>query len=86
MKDCEGGHKIWTREGNTFTAHPVQIGITNGINTEITQGASEGMVVVTEATIGNMPGGNVSPEGGQEGGGEQSPFMPSHPGSKKKGK
>lgn len=44
------------------------------------------MVVVTEATIGNMPGGNVSPEGGQEGGGEQSPFMPSHPGSKKKGK
>ncbi len=58
----------------------------DGINTEITQGASEGMVVVTEATIGNMPGGNVSPEGGQEGGGEQSPFMPSHPGSKKKGK
>ena len=86
VKDCEGEHKIWTREGNTFTAHPVQIGITNGINTEITQGASEGMVVVTEATIGNMPGGNVSPEGGQEGGGEQSPFMPSHPGSKKKGK
>ena len=86
VKDCEGEHKIWTREGNTFTAHPVQIGITNGINTEITQGASDGMVVVTEATIGNMPGGNVSPEGGQEGGGEQSPFMPSHPGSKKKGK
>ena len=57
VKDCEGEHKIWTREGNTFTAHPVQIGITNGINTEITQGASEGMVVVTEATIGNMPGG-----------------------------
>lgn len=86
VKDCEGEHKIWTREGNTFTAHPVQTGITNGIHTEITQGASEGMVVVTEATIGNMPGGNVSPEGGQEGGGEQSPFMPSHPGSKKKGK
>ncbi len=29
VKDCEGEHKIWTREGNTFTAHPVQIGITN---------------------------------------------------------
>ena len=51
VKDCEGEHKIWTREGNTFTAHPVQIGITNGINTEITQGASEGMVVVTEAPL-----------------------------------
>ena len=86
VKDCEGEHKLWTREGNTFTAHPVQTGITNGINTEITGGASEGMVVVTEATIGSMPGGNVAPEAGPDGGGEQSPFMPSHPGSKKKGK
>lgn len=86
VKDCEGEHKLWTREGNTFTAHPVQTGITNGINTEITGGASEGMVVVTEATIGSMAGGNVAPEAGPDGGGEQSPFMPSHPGSKKKGK
>ena len=35
VKDCEGEHKIWTREGNTFTAHPVTVGITNGVNTEI---------------------------------------------------
>ena len=35
VKDCEGEHKVWTREGNTFTAHPVKIGISNGVNTEI---------------------------------------------------
>ena len=27
--DCEAEHKIWTLEGNTFTAHPVKVGITN---------------------------------------------------------
>ena len=56
MKDCEGEHKLWTREGNTFTAHPVKIGISNGVNTEIISGINEGTVVVTEATIGSMPG------------------------------
>ena len=27
VKDCEGKHKLWTREGTTFTAHPVEVGI-----------------------------------------------------------
>lgn len=84
MKDCEGEHKVWTREGTTFTAHPVKIGISNGISTEIVSGISEGTKVVTEATIGAMPGENVAAEGNQEGGGERSPFMPSRPGEKKK--
>lgn len=84
VKDCEAEHKVWTREGNTFTAHPVEVGISNGINTEITSGISEGTVVVTEATIGSMPGEGNSIEMNQEAGGEKSPFMPSHPGNKKK--
>lgn len=84
VKDCEGEHKLWTREGTTFTAHPVEIGISNGISTEIISGISEGTKVVTEATIGAMPGENVAAEGNQESGGERSPFMPSRPGSKKK--
>lgn len=83
VKDCEGEHKLWTREGNTFTAHPVEIGISNGISTEIISGVAEGTNVVTEATIGAMPGEVVTTETNQ-GDTEKSPFMPSHPGSKKK--
>ena len=83
VKDCESEHKVWTREGTTFTAHPVEIGITNGISTEIISGVTEGTRVVTEATIGGIPGESMEAPTGQEGG-ERSPFMPGPPGSKKK--
>ena len=83
VKDCEGEHKLWTREGNTFTAHPVEIGISNGISTEIISGVAEGTNVVTEATIGAMPGEAATAETNQ-GDTEKSPFMPSRPGNKKK--
>ena len=62
---------------------PVEIGITNGISTEIISGVAEGTRVVTEATIGGMPGESMEAPTGQEGG-ERSPFMPGPPGSKKK--
>lgn len=81
VKDCEAEHKVWTREGNIFTAHPVEIGISNGINTEIISGISEGTVVVTEATIGSISGQDAV---ATTNGGEQSPFMPSRPGANKK--
>ena len=85
VKDCEGEHKLWTREGNTFTAHPVEIGISNGVNTEIISGIAEGANVITEATIGSMPGESGAPEMGQgASGGEKNPFMPSRPGGNKK--
>lgn len=83
VKDCESEHKLWTREGNTFTAHPVEIGISNGISTEIISGVAEGTKVVTEANIGAMPGEVDATETNQENT-EQNPFMPKHPGSKKK--
>lgn len=86
VKDCEGEHKLWTREGNTFTAHPVVVGISNGVNTEIVSGIGEGAVVVTEATIGRMPGEGVTADTQQEPSGEKSPFMPGPPGSNKKKK
>ena len=87
VKDCEGEHKLWTREGNTFTAHPVQIGISNGIQTEITGGITEGSQVITEATIGVMPGEGSAPQESVQGESqEKSPFMPSHPGDNKKKK
>ncbi len=84
VKDCESPHKLWTREGNTFTAHPVTVGISNGINTEIISGISEGATIVTEATIGQMPGGGAPADMQQAAGGERSPFMPGPPGSNKK--
>lgn len=86
VKDCPGEHKLWTREGNTFTAHPVETGISNGVSTEIVSGISEGMVVVTEATINNTSGNGPTADGQQSAGGEKSPFMPGPPGSKKKSK
>lgn len=69
--DCEGEDKLWTREGNTFTAHPVQLGISNGIMTEILGGIDEGTVVIEEAIIGNDPTAEM-----QTGDVERSPFMP----------
>ena len=84
VNDCKGEHKLWTREGNTFTAHPVEIGISNGMSTEIISGISEGAKIVTEATIGAMPGENMEAGPNQQSGGERSPFMPGPPGRKKK--
>ena len=84
VKDCESEHKLWTREGNTFIAHPVTVGISNGVNTEIVSGIDEGATVVPEATIGRMPGEGPTADMPQEPSGEKSPFMPGPPGSKKK--
>ena len=60
---------------NHLYAHPVEIGISNGISTEIISGVAEGTKVITEATIGAMPGESMDGEPGQ-GNGERSPFMP----------
>ena len=78
--DCEGEAKVWSQEGNTFTAHPVQTGISNGIMTEILGGIDEGTVIIEEAVIG------VSAEMAENETGdvERSPFMPGPPGSNKK--
>ena len=84
VKDCESEHKLWTREGNTFIAHPVTVGISNGVNTEIVSGIDEGATVVTETTIGRLPGEGPTADMPQEPSGEKSPFMPGPPGSKKK--
>ncbi|WP_455586046.1 efflux RND transporter periplasmic adaptor subunit [Bacteroides sp.] len=81
VKDCESEHKLWTREGNTFTAHPVQIGISNGIRTEIISGIDEGVQVISEANLGITNEAQPVAENNENA--EKSPFMPSHPGKKK---
>ena len=77
--DCGGTDKVWTREGNTFTAHPVQLGISNGIMTEILSGVDEGLVIVEEAVMGSTPQAEAA---GSDV--ERSPFMPGPPSDKKK--
>lgn len=79
-------HKIlWKREGRTFTAIPVEIGITNGSLTEIVSGIAAGQEIVVDATVGQMPGqGSQAVQGGEQKQGESSPFMPQRPGANKK--
>lgn len=68
ISDCEGDHKLWTKEGNVFKAHKVEIGTSNGMMTEITGGIKQGTEVLTDFDIS---GG--APEQTQQGG---NPFMP----------
>jgi len=85
VKDVQAEHKVWTREGNTFTAHAVEVGITSNSHTEIVSGIAEGTRVVTEATVGVMPGQQAKvEEEGNSGSSESSPFMPKGPGGNKK--
>lgn len=69
IEDVEAPTKVWTMEGNTFKAHAVQTGTTNGITTEIVSGISEG----TEVLVDFKLSGSDAEETGQQ---AQNPFMP----------
>ena len=69
IADCEAQHKLWTREGNTFKAHKVETGTTNGMQTEIVSGIAEGTEVLTDFNLD-------SPEMPQGGDQATNPFMP----------
>ena len=69
IDDCEGDHKVWTKEGTVFKAHKVEIGTTNGIMTEIVSGIKEGTEVLTDFNIS----GGVAEVEQQQG---SNPFMP----------
>lgn len=68
IADTEAPHKVWTMEGNTFKAHAVETGTTNGMLTEIVSGIGEGTEVLVDFSIN---GGNEAQE--QKG---SNPFMP----------
>lgn len=76
--DCKGKNKVWTREGNTFKAHAVQIGMSDGIHTEILSGVSKGLEIITDAKAAN---GNDDEQA--ENNSESSPFAPKGPRQKK---
>ena len=70
IEDCQGDFKVWTREGNTFKAHKVSTGITNGVLTEILSGVAEGTEVLTDFSMSGATGG---PQDAQQ---ANNPFMP----------
>ena len=72
-------NKVWTIEGNSIVAHKVNIGMTDGTNTQIVGGIAEGTKVVTGL---NVKGGEE--EKPMEAQGESSPFAPGPPGKNKK--
>lgn len=52
--DCKGKNKVWTLDGKTLTAHPVSIGQSDGMHTEITKGLKAGQKIVSEIIV-NTP-------------------------------
>ena len=69
IEDCQGDFKVWTREGNTFKAHKVSTGITNGVLTEILSGVTDGTEVLTDFSMSGATG----PQDAQQ---ANNPFMP----------
>lgn len=72
-------NKVWTIEGNSIVAHKVNIGMTDGTNTQIVGGISEGTKVITGLNV--MGGEEKMPMEAQ---GEKSPFAPGPPGKNKR--
>lgn len=72
-------NKVWTIEGNSIVAHKVNIGMTDGTNTQIVGGIAEGTKVVTGLNV--MGGEEEKPMEVQ---GESSPFAPGPPGKNKR--
>jgi len=69
VEDVEAPVKVWTKEGNVFKAHAVEVGTTNGMTTEIVSGVGEGTEVLVDFSI---EGGEQPAQGEQA----ANPFMP----------
>ena len=70
IEPCDAKHKLWVRDGKTFKAIPVEVGVTNGTLTEIAGGISAGTEVLEEMSFGEM----ASMADGQQQ--KSNPFMP----------
>lgn len=72
-------NKVWTIEDNSIVAHKVNIGMTDGTNTQIVGGIAEGTKVITGLNV--TRGEEKMPMEAQ---GEKSPFAPGPPGKNKR--
>lgn len=77
IEDVESPQKVWTLEGNTFKAHKVETGTSNGMMTEILSGISEGTEVLVDF---ELSGGDTETQ--QQ---ASNPFMPKPRGNKNQG-
>ena len=75
IEDCDGITKVWKLEGKIYKAYPVEVGMSNGILTEIKSGLNAGDSVIIDRV-------SASPE--EMGGAQRSPFMPGPRNNKKK--
>jgi len=71
-------NKVWTLEGNTLVAHKVNIGMTDGIHTQVLSGIREGQQVITGVNV------TSDDQTADSDGAESSPFQPGPPGKNKK--
>ena len=73
-------NKVWTIEGNSIVAHKVNVGMSDGTNTQILNGIAAGTKVVAGLSVS----GDDEAEAQANAGGESSPFAPGPPGKNKK--
>ena len=78
IADVEADHKLWTMEGNTFKAHKVEIGTSNGVVTEITGGVAAGTVVLSDFNVSSAGDGEQQEQA-------SNPFMPRPRGNNRNG-
>ena len=78
IADVEADHKLWTMEGNTFKAHKVEIGTSNGVLTEITGGVAAGTVVLSDFNVSSAGDGEQQEQA-------SNPFMPRPRGNNRNG-
>ena len=78
IADVEADHKLWTMEGNTFKAHKVEIGTSNGVLTEITGGVAAGTVVLSDFNVSSASDGEQQEQA-------NNPFMPRPRGNNRNG-
>jgi len=69
IEPCEARTKLWIREGKTFKALPVELGVSNGTLTEITSGVNAGTEVLEEMVFEELPTMDASQQ-------KSNPFMP----------
>lgn len=80
--DCNGKNKVWVLQGNTIKAIAVNIGMTDGVHTEILSGLKQGQEIVTGVTTATEnPEADAADSGESK---ESSPFAPGPPGKNKK--
>ena len=77
--NCNGKNKVWTLEGNNIVAHSVNIGMTDGVNTELLNGMKTGAEVITGINVLTADDDDATADSG-----EKSPFAPGPPGKNKK--